>query len=79
KKYVSVWVDSMGTTPMLMEGSYDQAAKTMTMSGDGPGMDGKLTRWKSVAEVKDDDTMKMSMFVGDGKEPMFTVLYKRKK
>src|SRR5262245_40983715 len=43
KKYVSVWVDSMSTTPMTMEGSYDAAKKTLTMAGEGPGMDGKPT------------------------------------
>jgi hypothetical protein len=79
KKYVSVWVDSMGTVPMLMEGTYDAAAKTMTMTGDGPGPDGKVTKWKSVAAMADADAVTMSMFVGDAKEPMFTMHYKRKK
>src|SRR5262245_36614956 len=31
KKYVSVWVDSMGPTPMLSEGTYDKEKKTLTM------------------------------------------------
>jgi Protein of unknown function (DUF1579) len=79
KKYVGVWFDSMGTTPMIMEGELDAKKKTMTMVGEGPGMDGKLTKWKSVSEMPDDDTVEMRMYVGDGKEPMFTVTYKRKK
>jgi len=79
KKFVGVWADSMGTTPMLMEGAYDPAKKALTMIGEGPGMDGKPTKWKSVSEMPDDDTVLMSMYVGDGKEPMFTVTYKRKK
>jgi Protein of unknown function (DUF1579) len=79
KKYVGVWFDSMSTTPMTMEGSYDAAKKTLTMVGQGPGMDGKVTTWRSVSEMKDNDTVQMSMYVGDGKEPMFTVTYKRKK
>ena len=79
KKYVGVWFDSMGTTPMIMEGDLDAQKKTLTMVGEGPGMDGKLTRWKSVSEMPDDDTVEMRMYVGDGKEPMFTVTYKRKK
>lgn len=79
KKYIGIWVDSMGTTPMIMEGDYDKATKTLTTAGDGPGMDGKVTKWKSVSVMPDDDTVNMSMFVGDAKEPMFTVLYKRKK
>jgi hypothetical protein len=79
KKYVGVWADSMGTTPLLMEGDYDKDKKTLTMIGEGPGMDGKPTRWKSVSTMPDNDTINMSMFVGDAKEPMFTVTYKRKK
>src|SRR5262245_60753948 len=79
KKYVGVWFDSMGTTPMIMEGELDAQKKTLTMVGEGPGMDGKLTKWKSVSEMPDDDTVEMRMYVGDNKEPMFTVTYKRKK
>jgi hypothetical protein len=79
KKYVSVWVDSMVTSPMFMEGTYDKAKKTLTMSGDGPGMDGKPTKYKSVSQMPDNDTINFSMFMGDGKEPAFTIVYKRKK
>ena len=79
KKYVSVWFDSMSTTPMTMEGTYDEKKKTLTMIGDGMGMDGKPAKWKSVTETKDDDNVLLSMYVGDAKEPMFTVSYKRKK
>lgn len=79
KKYVSVWADSMSTSPMVMEGTYDKDKKSMTMTGEGPGMDGKPTKWKSVSEMVDDDTMTIRMYVGDGKEPMFTITYKRKK
>ena len=79
KKYVGVWFDSMSTTPMTMEGSYDKEKKTLTMVGQGPGQDGKLTTWRSVSQMPDNNTVEMSMYVGDGKEPMFTVTYKRKK
>src|SRR5262249_22096411 len=37
KKYVSVWMDSMETSPMVMEGDFDKDGKTMTMVGEGPG------------------------------------------
>ena len=79
KKYVSVWVDSMSARPMVMEGTYDKAKKTLTMTGEGPGPDRKPAKWKSVSEFSDDDTIKFSMYVGDGKDPMFTITYKRKK
>lgn len=79
KKYVGVWIDSMGTSPLVMLGDYDKAKKTLTLSGDGPGMDGKPTTFKSTTTMPDDDTMNFSMYIGDVKEPSFTVEYKRKK
>jgi hypothetical protein len=79
KKYVSVWVDSMAGAPVLMEGTYDKEKKTMTMSGEGPGMEGKTTKYKSVTKMLDANTLEMSMWAGDGKEPAFTVTYKRRK
>jgi hypothetical protein len=79
KKYVGVWIDSMSTRPMTMEGTYDKATKTLTMIGDGPGPDGKPTKHKTVSTMPDDNTINFSMYMGDGKEPMFTIVYKRKK
>ena len=79
KKYVSVWVDSMSTAPVTMEGGFDKDKKTMTMVGEGPGMDGKATKYKSVSKFPDADTLEMTMYIGDAKEPTFVVTYKRKK
>jgi hypothetical protein len=82
KKYVSVWADSMSTTPMMMEGTYDEKAKTLTLAGEGPGMDGPKTKYKSVLETKDDDTMLFTMSSPgkNGKdEVMINITYKRKK
>jgi hypothetical protein len=79
KKFVSVWCDSMLTLPLVMEGGYNKESKTMTLVGEMPGMDGKPARWKAVSEMKDDDTIHQSLYLGDGKEPMFTITYKRKK
>ena len=42
-------------------------------------MDGKPTNYKSVSEMPDDNTINFTMYIGDGKEPTFTILYKRKK
>lgn len=79
KKYVAVWADSMSTQPMFMEGTYDKDTKTITMTGEHPGPDGKPTKFKSTSVMKDDDTMHFSMYMGDGKEPAFEITYKRKK
>jgi hypothetical protein len=82
KKYVSVWFDSMSASPMVMEGTFDKDKKTLTMIGEGPGEGGKMTKYKSVLEHKDDDTMILTMS-GPGKDGkdqvMMTITYKRKK
>jgi hypothetical protein len=82
KKYVSVWADSMSTMPMIMEGTYDKDKKVLTMTGEGPGPDGKMTKYKTVLEMKDNDTMLFSMSSPgkDGKDqPVMSITYKRKK
>ena len=79
KKYVGVWIDSMSTSPLVMEGTFDKEKKALTMAGEGPGMDGKPTKYKTVSEWKDDDTMHVGMYVGGGANPDFTFVYKRRK
>jgi hypothetical protein len=80
KKYVSVWTDSMSPSPVVMQGDFDEKAKTLTMTGEGPDMmSGKMAKYKSVTTYPDADTMVFSMTMGDAKEPMFTMTYKRKK
>jgi hypothetical protein len=79
KKYVSVWVDSLAGAPVIMEGTYDKEKKAMTMAGEGPGMDGKPVKYRSVTKMPDSNTLEMTMWVGDAKEPTLTVTYKRRK
>jgi len=75
KKFKTVWIDSMSTKPMLMEGTYDSEKKTMTMSGMGMGPDGKEVMHKMVTTMPDKDTMTSKMFMGDTE--LFTIDYKR--
>jgi hypothetical protein len=82
KKYRSVWVDSFTTGPRILEGNLDKDNKVMTMTGEGPGHDGKPGKFKSVTEFKDADTMNFTLFMldKDGKEqPTVKITYKRKK
>ena len=79
KKYIGIWVDSMSAGPMIGEGTYDKEKKTLTMAGEGPGMDGKPTKYKSVSEMPDDNTINFSMYIGETNVPTFTIVYKRKK
>jgi hypothetical protein len=81
KKYVGVWCDSMSGRPMISEGTFDAEKKILTMTGEGPGQDGKIAKHKSTLEIKDKDSMVMTMYMigPDGKEQsMMTITYKRK-
>lgn len=82
KKYRSVWADSFTTSPRVMEGSLDKDGKVLTMNGDGCGADGKPTKFRSITEIKDADTVSFVLFMADkdGKEQqMVKIAYKRKK
>lgn len=82
KKYVGVWVDSMSSIPMQFEGSYDAKTRTMTMTGESRGPDGKPQKFKTMTETKDKDhfTFKMYMASAEGQEQLaFTIEYTRKK
>ena len=79
KKYVGLWFDSMSSSPVMMEGTYDKEKKEMTMVGTGPGMDGTATKYRSVTRMSDNDTAVMTMWIGGGAEPAFTVTYTRRK
>lgn len=82
KKYRNIWADSMSAAPMLMEGTFDKDNKVLTMTGEGPGQDGKPAKFKSVTDIKDADTVEftLSSVDKDGKDqPMIKITYKRKK
>lgn len=80
KKYVSIWVDSMSATPIILEGTRSEDGKKVTMKGKGPGPDGTPADYKTETEYlsKDKHIFKMWMSNLDG-EPMMTAVYERKK
>jgi hypothetical protein len=80
KKYVATWVDSMGPSPIVMQGTFDKATKTMTEEGEGPGMTGKIAKLKTTGVLKDKDTFLFTIYeVQDGKDvEMLSITYKRK-
>jgi len=82
KKYIGIWVNSLATTPWVAEGNFDKDGKVLTMTGEGPGMDGKPGKFKMVSEMKDKDTMIVTMSSPDKEDKdqvMLTITYKRKK
>lgn len=69
KKYVSTWVDNMGTGIMYMEGSYDAASKTLTMTGNmtDPAA-GKPTPVKMITKDTDANSFVMEMHCTNPKD-----------
>ena len=81
KKYVSSWVDNMGTGILYTSGTCEQGVCKQAGSMIDP-MTGKDTPWKSVVTWQDDNTFKLEMFGNDpsGKEmKMMEFTVKRKK
>jgi hypothetical protein len=82
KKYVGVWVDSMSSAPLNLEGNYDAKKKLLVMTGQSLGPDGKPQKFKNTTEYKDKDhfTFKMFMVDDEGKDQIaFTIEYSRRK
>ncbi len=85
KKYVGTWIDSMTSSLMVSEGTYDEKTHAMTMTGDmfDPAA-GKEMKTKSVTVIKPDGTRTMTMYVmaeGTGPEgfKMMEISYKKRK
>lgn len=81
KKYISMWVDSEVTHPMMTEGTYDPMGKTMMMRGEAVGMDGKKMAFREVTVWKDDNTRLFTMYLQgpEGKEtPGLIINYTRR-
>jgi len=83
KKFVLSWIDNMGSGIVRMEGSYDEATKTLSMAGkqSDPGMKAE-TDIRQELKFHDDNSYTMSMYgTGhDGKEAKFMEgTFKRKK
>ncbi len=73
KKFISTWVDNMGTGVMVMEGTWDSTAKKLTLTGQcvdpSSGTDRMMTM-RQVISVIDDKTHMFEMYGPgpDGKE-----------
>ncbi len=83
KKYVSAWADSQTAELSLQEGTYDEATRTLTLSGSSiDPMTGQPGTVRTVVQWNDDDHRVHTMFVPGpgGKEmEMFRIEYARAK
>lgn len=70
KKFVTTWIDNMGTGVMVMEGTWDDATKSATFTGKMTDpMAGKEVNVKQVLKMIDDNTQELDQYQEkDGKE-----------
>jgi len=66
KKFVSSWIDNMGTGIMNSEGTYDAGAKTMTYNGECEMMPGTKTKIRQVIKLADKDHRTMEFYEDRG-------------
>jgi hypothetical protein len=83
KVLISTWIDNMGTGMMVLEGPWDEATKSATMTGKevDPSI-GKEISIREVFKVVDDNTQIMEMYkpAPDGQEfKTMEIKYTRKK
>lgn len=81
QKFVSTWVDNMGTGIMFTEGTYDAATKTFTHTGQFEAMPGMNCKVREVIKQTDKDHMTMEYYEdrGQGENKSMEISYTRKK
>lgn len=81
KKFVSSWIDSMGTGIAISEGTYDAATKTFTYDGDYDIAPGVKRKVRETVKVIDKDHHVMEWFENRGGQEVKTmeISYTRKK
>ena len=80
KKFVSSWIDNMGTGIMNSEGTYDADSKTLTYTAEYEMMPGMKTQMRQVIKATDKDHRRMDFYeVRSGKEvKVMEIVYTRK-
>ena len=81
KKFVSAWIDNMGTMILMSEGIYDAAAKTFTYHANLEMMPGMKTKVREVIKVVDADHHTFEWYEdrGAGETKTMEISYTRKK
>ena len=81
KKYVTAWIDTMGTGIFMMEGTSSADGKTITLRGSHPELGGGRMSHRAVWKIVDANTQTFDMYGahGHGKEmKMLEIAYTRK-
>ena len=81
KKYVTTWIDSMGTGIFMMEGTASADGKTITLKGSHPEPGGGKMTHRAVWKIVDNNSQTFDMYGAHhgGKEmKMLEITYTRK-
>jgi hypothetical protein len=81
KKYVTAWIDSMGTGIFMMEGTASADGKTITLKGSHPEPGGGKMTHRAVWKIVDNNTQTFDMYGAHhgGKEmKVLEITYTRK-
>ena len=81
KKYVTVWMDSMGTGIFLMEGTASPDGKTITLKGSHPEPGGKHMSHRAIWKLIDNNNQTFDMYGahhGQKETKMMEITYRRK-
>ena len=81
KKFVSGWVDNMGTGIMTMDGTYDAATKAFTYTGEYEMMPGTKEKVRQIIKMPDATHMTMEYYEdrGQGETKTMEINYTKKK
>ncbi len=76
KKYVGTWVDSMSPHAMTMEGTWDEATRTLTNLGTGKDPAGNEMKTKMTSVYNKDGSRTFTMYgLMDGQEMKFMEIH----
>jgi hypothetical protein len=81
KKYVTVWMDSMGTGIFMMEGTASADGKTITLKGSHPEPGGGKMAHRAIWKIADTNSQTFEMYGahrGGKKTKMLEIIYTRK-
>ncbi|MEO8045095.1 MAG: DUF1579 domain-containing protein [Spartobacteria bacterium] len=73
KKFVNTWFDNMGTGIMMTEGTYDEATKTFTYTGEYEAMPGMKMQVRETLKLNDKDHMTMEWYENRGGKEVKTM------
>jgi len=81
QKFISTWIDNMGTGVMFLDGTYDASTKTFTFTGEYEAMPGMKSKVREVIKNTDNNHMNMEYYEdrGQGEMKAMEINYTRKK